>query len=57
MADPSTAARIDLVMLDVSMPGLSGPQIRRRLAEVAPRVQVVFLTGYAYEAQSGEMVL
>jgi hypothetical protein len=28
--------------------------VRRRLAEVAPRVPVVFLTGYAYQPQSGD---
>jgi PAS domain S-box-containing protein len=57
MADPARAARIDLVLLDVSMPGLSGTEIRRRLAEVAPLVPVVFLTGYAYEPQSGDTVV
>ncbi len=57
IADPSRAAGVDLVLLDVSMPGQSGPEIRRRLAEVAPRVPVVFLTGYAYQAQSSDTVL
>jgi PAS domain S-box-containing protein len=57
MADPSRAAGIDLVLLDVSMPGQSGPEIRRRLAEVAPLLPVVFLTGYAYKPLSGDMVV
>jgi PAS domain S-box-containing protein len=57
MADPSGVAGIDLVLLDVSMPGPSGPEIRRRLAEVAPRVPVVFLTGYAYQPPSGDTVV
>ena len=57
MVDPSRKGAIDLVLLDVSMPGQSGPEIRRRLAEVAPLVPVVFLTGYAYQAQSGDTVV
>ena len=57
MGDPSRAAGIDLVLLDVSMPGQSGPEIRRRLGDVAPHVPVVFLTGYAYQAQSGDTVV
>jgi PAS domain S-box-containing protein len=57
MADPSTAARVDLVLLDVSMPGTSGPDTRRRLAEMVPGVPVVLLTGYAYQASSADTVL
>jgi PAS domain S-box-containing protein len=57
MADPSQAPRVDLVLIDVSMPGMSGPETRRRLAKMAPRVPVVFLTGYAYQPESPDMVL
>ncbi len=57
MADPSRAARVELVLLDVSMPGMSGPQTRMRLGEMAPRLPVVFLTGYAFEPQAGDTVL
>lgn len=33
------------VLLDLQMPGLSGPQLQHRLSEVAPHMPVVFLTG------------
>jgi PAS domain S-box-containing protein len=53
----SSSAPVDLVLLDVSMPGMSGPDTRRRLAEMAPGVPVVFLTGYSYESPSDDPVL
>jgi DNA-binding response OmpR family regulator len=55
IADP--ARRIDLVLLDVSMPGLSGPQTRTRMLELAPALPVVFLTGYTFESEYGDPVL
>jgi PAS domain S-box-containing protein len=57
MADPSRSPRVDLVLLDVSMPGISGPEARRRLAEMVPQLPVVLLTGYAYESPSADPVL
>jgi PAS domain S-box-containing protein len=56
LTEPSKA-RVDLVLLDVSMPRMSGPETRRRLADVAPRVPVVFLTGYSYEPELSDAVL
>ncbi|HEY3804856.1 MAG TPA: PAS domain S-box protein [Kofleriaceae bacterium] len=55
ITDP--ARRIDLVLLDVSMPGLSGPQTRTRMLELAPALPVVFLTGYTFESEYGDPVL
>jgi two-component system, cell cycle sensor histidine kinase and response regulator CckA len=55
IVDP--AKHIDLVLLDVSMPGLSGPQTRSRMLEVAPALPVVFLTGYTFESEHGDPVL
>src|ERR1700761_3299489 len=34
------------ILLDVRMPGLSGPQLQERLAELGNRVPIVFLTGH-----------
>jgi FixJ family two-component response regulator len=33
------------VLLDLQMPGLSGPQVQHRLSALAPLIPVVFLTG------------
>jgi FixJ family two-component response regulator len=33
------------VILDLRMPGLSGPELQARLAEVAPMLPIIFLTG------------
>jgi CheY-like chemotaxis protein len=43
-------ARVALVLLDVSMPGMSTTELRSRLRTLAPRARVVYFTGYAYEA-------
>jgi signal transduction histidine kinase len=37
---------IDLVLTDVVMPGMSGKDLRDRLAQLAPGVKVVFTSGY-----------
>lgn len=36
----------DIAFLDIRMPGISGIQVARTLAEVSPRTQVVFVTAY-----------
>ena len=57
-ADPIFASDVALVLLDVSMPGISGRELRDRLRAVAPRVRVVYFTGYAYESVDlGDAVL
>lgn len=44
------AARIDLVLLDVVMPRLSGPEAFRRITALRPDVPVIFSTGYGAES-------
>jgi two-component system cell cycle sensor histidine kinase/response regulator CckA len=39
--------RIDLVLLDLSMPGLSGIEVLAQLQSINPAVCVVILTGFA----------
>jgi len=41
--------RIDLVLLDLSMPGLSGEETFRRLREIDPGVPVILSSGYDHE--------
>ena len=38
---------IDLLVTDVVMPGLRGPELYQRILEIQPRIQVLFMSGYA----------
>jgi DNA-binding NtrC family response regulator len=40
-------APLDLVLSDVVMPQLGGPELARHLAETRPELPVVFMTGYS----------
>jgi len=44
------AADIDLVVTDVVMPHMSGPEAVERLMRLHPRVKVLFMSGYSNEA-------
>ena len=42
-------ARIHLLVSDVVMPMLSGPELARRLRELRPEIRTLFLSGYTEE--------
>ena len=50
LGDASLLAKVRLVLLDVSMPGMPSSLLRARLGEIAPEARVVYFTGYAYDA-------
>jgi FixJ family two-component response regulator len=39
--------RVGCILLDVQIPGLSGPELQSRLIELGSTVPIVFVTGYA----------
>ena len=41
---------IDLLISDVVMPGLSGPEAAEKLRQAHPRMRTLFLSGYARHA-------
>ena len=59
-ADPLVALgrtdldRVDLLVSDVVMPGLTGPEVYQRLRERHPRIRVVFMSGYFERGPHGE---
>jgi CheY-like chemotaxis protein len=47
---------IRVVLLDVKMPGLDGPQTLAALREIDPGVRCVFMTGYAADSLAEELL-
>lgn len=43
------AARIDLVVSDVLMPRMTGPELVNRLSLLQPALKILFISGYADE--------
>jgi len=43
----SHAGAIDLVVTDLHMPGLNGPEVVKKLATLRPGLKVLFMSGYA----------
>ncbi len=42
--------RIDLLLADVVMPGMNGPELARQLLEIHPEAKVLFASGYTEDA-------
>lgn len=49
-------ARIDLVILDMIMPGMSGREVFDRLQEMNPRVKVILSSGYSQDGKVTEVM-
>ncbi len=57
LSDPQVAAKLGVVLLDVSMPGMPRSEIRARLRELAPGARVICFTGHAVDVLEGDPVL
>lgn len=49
--------RIDLVLTDVVLPGISGPEMATRLKSLRPQVKVLYMSGYTADKLAGHSVL
>ncbi|HEV8632270.1 MAG TPA: response regulator, partial [Thermoanaerobaculia bacterium] len=41
---------IDLILSDIVMPGLSGPELAARVRALRPEVRIIYMSGYSDEA-------
>jgi DNA-binding response OmpR family regulator len=42
---------IDLLITDVMLPGIRGPELARRMQQAAPKLKTLFISGYTGEEQ------
>src|SRR5262249_30552593 len=49
--------QLDLLLTDIVMPGISGPQLAATLSEGCPHLRVIFMSGYAEHASLRDAVL
>jgi CheY-like chemotaxis protein len=40
-------AQLDILLTDIVMPGLRGPELARRVTQIHPQIHVVYMSGYA----------
>jgi two-component system, cell cycle sensor histidine kinase and response regulator CckA len=45
--DLEREARVDLLVTDVKLPGMSGPELARAIRSRSPTTRVLFMSGYA----------
>jgi DNA-binding NtrC family response regulator len=53
----ATADAIDLILTDMVMPRMSGPELARRLVTLKPEARVVFMSGYSEQAMASHATL
>jgi two-component system cell cycle sensor histidine kinase/response regulator CckA len=51
------SAGIDLLLTDVVMPGMNGPELARRILEIRPSLRILYMSGYAATAMGRAGVL
>ena len=44
----------DIAVLDIKMPGISGLELKKKLATIAPSLKFIFVTGHGTVNKSGE---
>jgi two-component system cell cycle sensor histidine kinase/response regulator CckA len=50
-------ARFDILLTDVAMPAMSGPELARQVRDIRPDLPIVFFSGYADpEAVAGDII-
>ncbi|MDO9308344.1 MAG: response regulator [Deltaproteobacteria bacterium] len=49
-------SRIDMLLLDVIMPGMNGVEAYRIIKEIAPEIRVLFTSGYTAEVLDRELI-
>jgi CheY-like chemotaxis protein len=47
---------VDLVILDLSMPGMGGKRCLEKLVEMNPRVKVIIASGYSFNGPSKDAI-
>jgi DNA-binding response OmpR family regulator/nitrogen-specific signal transduction histidine kinase len=53
---PKHQKEIDLVMLDMIMPGISGGSVYDRLKSINPKVRVLLISGYSIESEAKDIL-
>jgi len=48
--------RIDIVILDVIMPGMRGGEVYDKMKEITPRAKVLLLSGYSVDGEASEIL-
>jgi CheY-like chemotaxis protein len=48
--------KVDLIILDIVMPGMDGAETYARLQEINPHIKVLLSSGYSVDGQATEML-
>ncbi|MEP6995247.1 MAG: PAS domain S-box protein [Acidobacteriota bacterium] len=51
------SGRLDMLLTDVVMPGISGPELARQLLESRPQIRILYVSGYPDEAMASQGIL